>query len=282
MNRNNYDGDAVTWSPQGRLYQVEYAMEAVKQGSVVVGVKSAEYAVLGVIKRNTSKLSSYQKKLFEVDSHIGIGIAGLTADARVLCKYMRSECLSHKFVYDSPLAVGRLVRGVADKSQVHTQRYGRRPYGVGLLVIGYDKENGPQLYETCPSGNSYHFKAQAIGARSQSARTYLERTYEGYMQCSLDELIRHVLLALRESAPKATDDKSTVHADNVAVCVVGVDRDFEIIDGDRIVPYLDLLDDSDDDDDQDDDQQGDDQNSADDDDDEDDDNDADVMVDDLQ
>ena len=145
MNRNHYDGDATTWSPQGRLFQVEYAMEAVKQGSCCVGLKSKTHSVVAVIKRNTSKLSAFQQKIFKIDSHMGIAIAGLTADARVLCKYMRTECLNHTFVYDSPLPVGRLVRQVADKSQVHTQRYGRRPYGVGLLVAGWDKEQGPQL-----------------------------------------------------------------------------------------------------------------------------------------
>jgi len=126
------------------------------------------------IKRSSSELASYQKKIFKIDSHMGIAIAGLTADARLLSKYMRQECLNNKFVYGSPMQTQRLVVQIADKSQVHTQRYGRRPYGVGLLVIGYD-QTGAHLYETCPSGNYYDYKAQSIGARSQSAKTYLEK-----------------------------------------------------------------------------------------------------------
>ncbi len=83
-------------------------------------------------------MSSYQKKLFKIDEHIGIAIAGLAADARVLSKYMRNECMNHKFVYDSPMPVSRLVLKVADKAQICTQSYSKRPYGVGLLVSGYD------------------------------------------------------------------------------------------------------------------------------------------------
>lgn len=242
MNRNHYDGDTTTWSPQGRLFQVEYAMEAVKQGSCCVGLKSKTHSVIAVIKRNSSKLSEYQKKIFHIDDHIGIAIAGLTADARVLSKYMRTECENHKFVYDAPMSVGRLVRQVADKSQIHTQRYGRRPYGVGLLVAGWDKDSGPQLYETCPSGNSYHYKAHAIGARSQSAKTYLERTYAAYPSCSLDELIKHAVLALRESAPKSKDDKKSLHVLNVAVGYVGEGTPFTILDTDSLQMHLDSLD----------------------------------------
>jgi len=111
-----------------------------------------------------------------------MGIAGLTANARLLSKYMRQECLNNKFVYGSPMQTQRLVVQIADKSQVHTQRYGRRPYGVGLLVVGYD-QTGAHLYETCPSGNYYDYKAQSIGARSQSAKTYLEKKFETFEKC---------------------------------------------------------------------------------------------------
>lgn len=82
--RNQYDSDVTVWSPQGRLHQVEYAMEAVKLGSATVGLKSKEYAVLLAIKRATSELSAHQDKLIPIDAHIGISIAGLTADARML------------------------------------------------------------------------------------------------------------------------------------------------------------------------------------------------------
>jgi 20S proteasome subunit alpha 6 len=208
-------------------------MEAVKQGSAVIGLKSKTHALVVAFKRASSELGSHQKKVFKIDDHMGIGIAGLTADARVLCKYMRSECINHKFVYESPMQLERLVLQIADKSQVHTQRYGRRPYGVGLLVVGYDR-TGPHLYETCPSGNYFEYKAQSIGARSQSAKTYLEKHFESFPGVSLDELVRHGLIALRETLQ--TGD--TLSVKNVSIGIVGENHKFEIVEGERLQAYL--------------------------------------------
>lgn len=92
---------------------------------------------------------------------------------------MRNEALNHKFVFESPLQTERLVADVADKHQQATQSYVRRPYGVGLLVAGYDR-TGAHLYQTDPSGNYYEFKSMAMGARSQSAKTYLEKNYTNF------------------------------------------------------------------------------------------------------
>ena len=118
MFRNQYDTDVTTWSPAGRLFQVEYAMEAVKQGSAAIGLRSKTHVVLGCVNKANSELTSHQKKIFKVDDHIGVAIAGLTADGRVLSRYMRSECINYGFTYESPLPVGRLVVQLADKAQV--------------------------------------------------------------------------------------------------------------------------------------------------------------------
>jgi len=235
MFRNLYDSDITTWSPQGRLYQIEFAMEAVKQGSACVGLKSKTHAVLVTLKRSSGELASYQKKIFEVDDHIGIAIAGLTSDARVLCRYMQTECMNHKYVYDSPVQVGRLVLRVADKSQKNTQRYGSRPYGVGLLVAGYDK-TGTHLFETCPSGNYFDYKAMAIGARAQSAKTYLEKHYESFENASPEELIRHGLKALQETI--GSQEEIGLTSDNTSVGIVGADQPFHLIEGTKLKPYL--------------------------------------------
>lgn len=118
MFRNQYDTDVTTWSPAGRLFQVEYAMEAVKQGSAAIGLRSKTHVVLATVNKANSELSSHQKKIFKIDDHIGVAIAGLTADGRVLSRYLRSECINYSFVYESPLPVGRLVVQLADKAQV--------------------------------------------------------------------------------------------------------------------------------------------------------------------
>jgi len=231
MFRNQYDTDAITFSPQGRLFQVEYAIEAVKQGSGTVGVRSKDYVVVASLKRAPSTLASYQQKVYKIDEHIGIAVSGLIADARVLAKYMHTECLNYKFVFDSPMQTLRLVQQVADKAQAYTQKSEKRPYGVGLLVAGYDK-TGAHLFQILPSGNFFDYHAQAMGARSQGAKTYLERVFESFADASLDELIKHALTALKATSPKPLTAKSVV------VGFVGKDRPFTILEDDKVRDYV--------------------------------------------
>uniref|UniRef100_A0A6B2LFC3 Proteasome alpha-type subunits domain-containing protein n=1 Tax=Arcella intermedia TaxID=1963864 RepID=A0A6B2LFC3_9EUKA len=221
-------------------------MEAVKrQGSPSVGLKSKTHAVVVGLQRASSSLSSYQKKIFDVDEHIGISISGLTADARVLCKWLRTECLNYRYVYEGEAIVGRLVKKLADKHQTNTQRYGRRPYGVGLLIVGYDTL-GPHLYETDPSGNYFDFKAQSVGARSQSARTYLEKHFQSFENASREDLIRHGLRALRECLTEKKNEKDkepdTLDEENCSVGIVGKDEKFTVLTKEQLRHYLDTLD----------------------------------------
>ena len=211
-------------------------MEAVKQGSAAIGLRSNTYAVIATLKRSPSELSSYQKKIFEIDEHIGIAIAGLVADARSLSKYMRTECINHRYVYDGPMQVGRLVLQVADKSQLGTQRAGSRPYGVGLLVVGAD-QTGPHLYETQPSGQYFEYLGMAIGARSQAGRTYLEKHFEEFAELPLEQLVTHAVLALRETLGSGTELSSS----NVAVGYVGGDHKFTILEDESVQPYIDAV-----------------------------------------
>lgn len=175
-------------------------MEAVKLGSATVGLKSRDYAVLVALKRASSELASYQKKIIPIDDHLGISIAGITADARVLSKLMRQECLNYKFSFDSTYPVSRLISKLGNRMQLCTQRYDRRPYGVGLLVAGYD-DQGPQIFEVVPSANFFSCKAMSIGSRSQSARTYLEKHLNSFVDSTKDELIKHGLEALKGTLP---------------------------------------------------------------------------------
>jgi len=236
MFRNQYDTDCITWSPQGRIFQIEYAMEAVKQGTPVLGLRSDTHVVLCSFKRAQSELAAHQKKLFKIDNHLGIGISGLTADARVLSDYMRNECLNHKYVYEAPMNVGRLVAQIGDKSQQKTQRSSKRPYGVGLLVGGYD-ENGPHLYETCPSGNYFEYKAMAIGGRSQTAKTYLEKHFTSFASCDLPALIQHALEAM--NATTASDVDLSVK--NTSVAIIGKGQDFKEMSEEDVQVYISKL-----------------------------------------
>jgi len=208
-----------------------------------VGLRSKTHAVLLALKRSTGELASYQQKMFRIDDHVGIAIAGLTSDARVLSNFMRQQAMSSKMLYNRPVPVNRLVSAIADKAQINTQEYGRRPYGVGFLVIGRDK-SGPHLYEFQPTGNSYEYYAMSIGARSQSAKTYLEKNYERFADASLEELITHGLCALRETLQQ--DKELTIQ--NTSIGILGPagkdetkpapDGAFRILENVDILPYL--------------------------------------------
>lgn len=151
-----------------------------KQGACAVGLVSKQFAVVASIKRQASELASYQQKVFKLDAHLGVATSGLISDARVITQYLRNECMNHRYVYSSAMPTERLVAKFSDKSQHFTQKADKRPYGVGLLMAGYDAQTGPHLFQTEPSGVYFEFKAQAIGARSQSARTYLEKNYTSF------------------------------------------------------------------------------------------------------
>lgn len=236
MFRNMYDTDVTVWSPQGRLLQVEYANEAVKQGSACLGLCSNSHVVLCALKRSPHVLASHQKKILKIDEHMGIAIAGLNADARSLAKYMRTECLNHRYVYGSALQASRLIADVADKHQRCTQMYVRRPYGVGLLAGAVDA-TGPHLYETTPSGQFFEYTAMAIGARAQSGKTYLEKHMSAFADAPVDELIKHGVKAL---AGCVQSDK-TLDASNLSIVVIGPEQRYLMLENDTAQPYLDAI-----------------------------------------
>ncbi|SCU79523.1 LADA_0B01266g1_1 [Lachancea dasiensis] len=233
MFRNNYDGDSVTFSPTGRLFQVEYALEAIKQGSVTVGVRSKKHAVLVALKRNADELSSYQKKIIKCDEHLGLSLAGLAPDGRVLSNFLRQQCNYSSLVYNRKLSLDKAGYLLSDKAQKNTQSYGGRPYGVGLLLAGYDN-SGPHLLEFQPSGSTLELYGSAIGARSQGAKTYLERTLNEYLEIeAADDLIAVAVDALRQCLK---DESLTTK--NLSIAVVGEDKPFTVLDDEAVAPYL--------------------------------------------
>lgn len=212
-------------------------MEAVKQGSATVGLKSKDYAVLVALKRSSSELSSYQKKIISVDEHVAASIAGLTSDGRLLSNFMQDECLNSRYVYEEALPVSRLVTATAEKMQKPTKVYGRRPFGVGILVAGYDSQ-GSHIYQLCPSANYFDCKSMAIGSRSQSARTYLERNLDKFPESSYEEIIAHGLRSLRECLP----NEQELTTKNCTIAVVGKDKKLTLLDNDDVAPFLSLID----------------------------------------
>jgi 20S proteasome subunit alpha 5 len=173
-----------TFSPEGRLFQVEYSLEAIKLGSTAIGVATGGGVVLGVEKRVTSTLleTSSVEKIVEIDRHIGCAMSGLQADARSMIEHARVESQSHSFNYNEPLRVESCTQAICDLAL----RFGEgadgeesvmsRPFGVALLIAGYD-EDGPQLYHAEPSGTFYRYDAKAIGSGSEGAQAELQNEF---------------------------------------------------------------------------------------------------------
>lgn len=212
MLKGLYDTDCSTFSPQGKLFQVEYAMEAVKQGSICLGLRSKTHVVLCSLKRLPSDLAGHQEKLFKVDDNIGMAMSGLTADARVLCKYMRNECVNHRFTFETSHPLNRLLFKISESNVRLTQRPNtkhrttrRDPMELDFWLPEWTARV-PICSRPAPAATTmnttYHFtlhQAFAIGARSQSAKTYLEVNLAKYPLSNLENLILHGLSALKKS-----------------------------------------------------------------------------------
>ncbi|KAK9838510.1 hypothetical protein WJX81_004042 [Elliptochloris bilobata] len=188
LTRSEYDRGVNTFSPEGRLFQVEYAVEAIKLGSTAIGVKTKDGVVLAVEKRVTSQLlePSSIEKVAEVDEHIGVAMSGLTADARTLIEHARVETQQHRFSYNEPMPVESCTQALCDLAL----RFGEndddeesggmsRPFGVALLIAGWNEAEGggAVLYQTDPSGTFAKFSAKAIGSGSEGAQTALQEGY---------------------------------------------------------------------------------------------------------
>ncbi len=172
-----YDYNNTVFSPEGRLFQVEYAMELVNRGATVLGIQCKEGVVLGS-EENPEVLEEAGNswKIFQLDTHIGTAIVGLSSDARVLVNQARIDAQSNKLTYDEPIDVEALTAKICDVQQVYTQHGGGRPFGVAILVGGVDK-TGAHLFATHPGGTYRGFKATAIGAGKETALSILKDAY---------------------------------------------------------------------------------------------------------
>lgn len=193
-----YDRALTIFSPEGRLYQVEYALEAVRRGTLIVGIKTKNDVCLAALIKIASSLMEIDSidKLFKIDKHIGCAISGLHADSRVLVNYARVQAQSYRLTYDEPVRLNMLVKSIADLKQIYTQYGGIRPFGCSLFFIGYDSD-GPQIYTTSPSGIYRSFKAYALGSGESTAREFIEKEYNPTF--SLKEIQLLAIRAIKES-----------------------------------------------------------------------------------
>jgi proteasome alpha subunit len=173
-----YDRAITVFSPDGRLYQVEYAIETVRRGTLAIGIKSRDGVILAVEeKARKLQISNVTQKIFQVDDHIGVAAAGYIPDARTQVDHARFFAQSNRLIYDEPVDVEGVAKNIADMAQQFTQYAGVRPFGVALILAGVDK-NGANLYLTDPSGTYIGYDAVAIGAGSDQVTEFLEKGYK--------------------------------------------------------------------------------------------------------
>jgi proteasome alpha subunit len=211
-----YDRAITIFSPDGRLYQVEYALETVRRGSLAVGIVTKKGVVLAVEEKGR-KLQSVESviKMFQIDDHIGAVGAGYIPDARIQVDNARVIAQSNRLIYDEPVDVESIAKRIADMNQQYTQYAGVRPFGVSLIIAGVDENNGPVVYLTDPTGTYSGFHAIAIGQGSDQVNDYLEKNYRDDL--SLEEA---VTLAIECIYLVSEDKVGTAH---IKVSVVDTD-----------------------------------------------------------
>ncbi|RLG70558.1 MAG: proteasome endopeptidase complex, archaeal, alpha subunit, partial [Methanobacteriota archaeon] len=230
-----YDRAITIFSPDGKLFQVQYAQEAVRRGKTALGVKCVDGVVLAVERKVTNSLVEPKsiEKIFQIEQHIGAATSGLVADARVLVDYARIRSQIHRLTYDEPISVATLAKEIGDYKQMHTQYGGVRPFGAALLIAGVNG-HGCHLFNTDPSGALYEYKAWAIGIGQVAAVETLEKNYR--KDITLEEGIKLALRALRE----ATEAELLEY--NIEMAVIRADtHQFERMDPKVVKSYIDQL-----------------------------------------
>ena len=228
-----YDRAITVFSPDGRLFQVEYAREAVKRGTTACGVTYKNGVLLAVDKNVVSKLIVPQsiEKMFKIDDHIGIATSGLVADARRLIEDARLKAQRNRLVYNEPVSALSITRELCNTKQLYTQYGGARPFGAALLVAGVNKK--PHLFETDPSGAFTEYTATAIGIGKGDVEKVFESNYKAGL--SRTDAIDLVLMGLN-----VISDEPIVK-ENIEMVAVELGDKYNAIDKKEIGKSLDGL-----------------------------------------
>ncbi|CAD5116391.1 DgyrCDS5285 [Dimorphilus gyrociliatus] len=211
-----YDTRTTIFSPEGRLYQVEYAMEAIGHAGTCLGILANDGILLAAERRNTNKLldeSAQSEKIYKLNEDLACSVAGITSDANVLTNELRLIAQRYTLQYQEPIPGEQLVSMLCDIKQAYTQFGGKRPFGVSILYMGWDKHYGFQLYQSDPSGNYGGWKATCIGNNSSSAVSMLKQEYK-------DDLNLNQALKLAVKVLSKTLDTNKLSSEKVEVATL--------------------------------------------------------------
>ena len=205
MGSRGYDMTPTMYSPDGRIYQVEYAIETVKRGAIAIGLQVKDGIILAVEEKSRDlQVEDITQKIFQVDDHIGIAAAGYIPDARVMVDNARFFSQSNKLTYDESVEIETVAKHLADQSHQFTQYSGVRPFGVALIIAGVDRK-GTRVFVTDPSGTYVPYAAVAIGGDSDEVTDFLEKNYKKEM--SINDAISLAIAAINLKS----DEKDVKH-----------------------------------------------------------------------
>jgi len=226
-----YDRAITVFSPDGRLFQVEYAMELVNRGATILGIQCREGVVLGA-EETVDPLEEAESswKIFKLDNHIGAAIVGLSSDARVLIDNARVYAQSNKLTYDEPIDVEVVTKRICDIKQLYTQHAGVRPFGISMIFAGVDK-TGNHVFGTHPSGTYRGYKARTEGAGKETVIKILREEYREEM--SLEDTIKLTMKCL----VKALEARQLPPRIKIAV-IPSATKKMEMLRDDKIGEYL--------------------------------------------
>jgi len=229
--QQGYDRAITVFSPDGRLYQVEYAIETVRRGTIAIGIKTKEGIVIAAEEKPRKlQIVETAQKIFQVAEHIGIVAAGYIPDARSQVDNARFFSQSNKLIYDEAVDVETVAKHLADQCQQFTQYAGVRPFGVSLIIGGVDESNETQLYLTDPSGTFISYDAVAIGSGSDQVTDFLEKAYN--QDLSLDDASSLAVAAIY----LASEDKEGTN--HIRMAQVKKDsKQFELVSEDQITNF---------------------------------------------
>eukprot|EP01098_Paradermamoeba_levis_P011123 TRINITY_DN4729_c0_g1_i1.p1 TRINITY_DN4729_c0_g1~~TRINITY_DN4729_c0_g1_i1.p1 ORF type:complete len:264 (-),score=105.26 TRINITY_DN4729_c0_g1_i1:43-750(-) len=230
MGESDYSFSLTTFSPSGKLVQIEYAFQAVSGGNTSLGIKAKNGVVIATEKKAPTlwDLSTVQKINLLTD-HVGVVYSGIVADSRVLVDKGRKIAQTYFRTYHDPIPVLQLVRELASVMQEFTQSGGVRPFGVSLLVAGFDSHQGPQLYQVDPSGSYWGWKASAIGKGMVNAKTFLEKRYNEDIE--LEDAIHTAILTLKEGF------EGQMTENNIEIGIIGTDGKFKVLKPHEVKDY---------------------------------------------